>query len=68
MKARVRVVGRLAFVETEGGGRAVVPASELCEFLRRFKLEVEGLEARCAGGGGGVEERIRVVEEAEEEP
>lgn len=48
VKARVRIVGGLAFVETELGERAVVPLSSLCKLLARFGIEVtEGDKIEC---------------------
>jgi hypothetical protein len=38
-RAKIRIVGALAFIETEFGEKAVVPTSTLCSALRRLKLE-----------------------------
>jgi len=38
-RARIRIVGSLAFIETELGEKAVVPSNALCSALRRLKLE-----------------------------
>lgn len=46
-KAKIIVKGRLAFVETENGARAVVPSTVLCEFIRRFNLVVESNNIKC---------------------
>ncbi|MEB2836175.1 MAG: hypothetical protein GSR80_000195 [Desulfurococcales archaeon] len=48
LKAKVKIMGVLAFVETELGERAVVPVSSLCSMLRRFRLKVaEGDRVEC---------------------
>jgi hypothetical protein len=48
VRGRIRVVGGLAFVETELGERAVVPVSSLCKLLSRFGIEiVEGEKVEC---------------------
>ncbi len=48
LKAKVKIMGVLAFVETELGERAVVPVSSLCSMLRRFRLEVvDGDRVEC---------------------
>jgi hypothetical protein len=38
-RARIKILGSLAFIETELGERAVVPTSTLCTALRRLKIE-----------------------------
>jgi hypothetical protein len=45
-KAKVEVRGRLAFIETESGAKAVIPTSTLCSFIKRFNLAVEG-KVKC---------------------
>ncbi len=47
VKAKIRVEGRLAFVETELGQKAVVPVDSLCELLRRYRLEPTGYKPNC---------------------
>jgi hypothetical protein len=46
-KARVEIKGRLAFIETESGAKAVVPASSLCSLIKRFNLVVDNKDVRC---------------------
>ncbi len=46
-KAKVTIKGRLAFIETESGAKAVIPSTTLCEFIKRFNLIVENGNVNC---------------------
>lgn len=48
VRARVEVKGPLAFIETEYGERAVVPADTLCSFLVKYGIEAEGEGVDCS--------------------
>lgn len=48
-RAKVKVVGRSAFIETEDGARAFIPLEHLCEALRRFNLDVDLDVVKCKG-------------------
>jgi len=74
VKAKVKIEGNLAFVETELGERAVIPVHSLCSLLRRFNLiVVEGDTVECpeaieVGGRGLHELVVEDSGESEEEP
>jgi hypothetical protein len=41
MKAKITRNGRLAYIETETGQKAVVPWENICNIIKRFGLIVE---------------------------
>lgn len=69
VKARVRVKGGLAIVETELGEKAVVPADSVCELARDYDLELEIVEGevRCSGASRRRERVVEVEYDSEED-
>lgn len=61
MKAKITRHGRLAYIETEAGQKAVVPWDNICSIIKRFELlpEVIGNEKLDCSG---VQEKVSEVD------
>lgn len=51
VKAKVKVVGDLAIIEVESGGKAAVPLSNLCSVAKKLNLHLVNYSCDRSAGG-----------------